>query len=329
MNIEITQIHTDSLACEPLLTRTPNGELLCLCQCDGPTEPHPENREYAFHSKDNGKSWSAKQSVYPEDGNAVYCTGMTVLDNEITAFLTVHTGRFADWNCRTVKSRDNGYTWQDGGVSPCFSNYAFIRKMFRSTDGRLLIPYHAYPTTALPNPSTEQESVFCYRNTPACVCGLMESRDGGKTWTDKPACKLSLAKNWIWAETTVAETQPGHFVMLLRHDLTGWLYRCESTDGGNTWGEVTQTDIPNPGNKPLLIPLDKSRIALLHTPSHTARNPYELWISEDGLQTFSQKIRLTDFPGQYSYSDGFYEDGHLRFVIEHNRHTILYFDVTL
>ena len=53
------------------------------------------------------------------------------------------------------------------------------------------------------------------------------------------------------------------------------------------------------------------------------------WISDDDMKTWGEKIRLTDFPGEYSYTDGFYEDGHLRFVIEHNRHTVLYFDVTL
>ena len=103
-NIQITQIHTDSLCCEPLLERTANGELLCVCQCDGPEEPHPDNREYAFHSKDNGKTWSAKERIYPEDGQTVYGTELTVDGDEITAYLTLHSGLFLDWKCCMMKS---------------------------------------------------------------------------------------------------------------------------------------------------------------------------------------------------------------------------------
>ena len=34
-SVRIRQVHTDSLSCEPILRRTENGELLCVCQCDG------------------------------------------------------------------------------------------------------------------------------------------------------------------------------------------------------------------------------------------------------------------------------------------------------
>ena len=33
-NIRVKQIYTSSLAAEPLLQRTKNGELLCLCERD-------------------------------------------------------------------------------------------------------------------------------------------------------------------------------------------------------------------------------------------------------------------------------------------------------
>ena len=80
------------------------------------------------------------------------------------------------------------------------------------------------------------------------------------------------------------------------------------------------------------------KIALIHTPNNKGlsnerkyvdRYPLQLWISDDGMQSWSEKITLTNFPGSYSYTDGIYEEGHIRFVIEHNRHTILFFDVEL
>ena len=61
-SIRIRQIHTNTLSCEPLLERTANGELLCVCQCDGTREPDIQNRVYAFHSKDDGKRGLKKKA---------------------------------------------------------------------------------------------------------------------------------------------------------------------------------------------------------------------------------------------------------------------------
>ena len=118
--------------------------------------------------------------------------------------------------------------------------------------------------------------------------------------------------------------------MLMRIDGSGCLWRSESRDQGRTWSEAVRTDIPNPTNKPKLIPLPDGRVALLHTPNPNQgfpnRKPLSIWISEDGLQTFPCKRIVTDFPGRYCYPDGFYADGHLLFTIEINRHEILFFD---
>ena len=131
------------------------------------------------------------------------------------------------------------------------------------------------------------------------------------------------------------EEKDGKIIMLMRHERTGFLYRSDSIDGGKTWSAFTQTEIPNPTNKPKLIALDKDRIALVHTPNgklndgYGRREPFEMWISSDGMQTWEEKIRLTDFPGEYHYPDGFYENGRVHLVVEHNRHTVLYFDIKI
>ena len=336
-NITIRQIHTNTLACEPLLERCANGELLCVCQCDGTYEPAPENRVYAFHSADNGETWSKKESIYPEDGQAVYATELTVFGDEITAYLTVHSGRFIDWKCCMMKSFDNGYTWKNYGTPPFFPEYTFMRPTLVKRNGDILMPYQYYPVTReehdrlLYEETKPKKFIGTNTETPYCESGVLYSTDGGKSYEKYTACRMDQSAGWIWSEPTVAELSDGSVAMLMRKNQTGWLYRCDSKDGGRTWGEYYQTDIPNPSNKPRLIPLDNGRIALLHTPSATLgkRFPLELWISDDDMHTWSEKIRLTDFPGSYSYSDGFYEDGHIRFVIEHNRHTILYFDITL
>lgn len=338
MNIRLRQIDRDSLACEPFLRRMPNGELLCLCQLGGSTEPAMENRVYFYHSSDNGETWSPRTLLAPEDGRAVYCTGLHVEGEVITAYLTLHTGRFLDWECQTAQSRDNGYTWQLMGPPPHFAGYTFVRDSLTTRAGCRLIPYQTYPVTPQGCEAARSFADPAVWNTgaPWCEYGVLIYRDGD--FHRSEAGRALNDPRWVWAEPTLAELSNGRIVMLTRRDGTGWLWRCDSADGGCTWSETVQTTIPNPGNKPRLIPLNAGRIALVHTPNNAqlrgslngdwGRHPLALWISGDDMATWHETL-LTDFPGGYSYSDGFYEAGHLYLTVEHNRATILFFDITL
>lgn len=339
-NIIINEVHTATLSCEPMIERVANGELLCVCQHGGVDEPSIENRVYVFHSKDEGKTWDTDEmsSIYPEDGQAVYCTEMSVDGNEITAYLTVHSGSFFDWKCVMMKSFDNGYTWENYGHPPYFPEHTFIRARLNTSDGRILIPYQYYKITREDHVRVFNGKEALDKENTYCESGVIESTDGGKNYEKHIACRMPVNKEWIWSEPTIAEHTDGTISMLMRVDGSGWLYRCDSKDGGKTWGEYYRTNIPNPTNKPRLFNLPEGKIALIHTPNNEGmdgnvwgvkRSPLELWISDNNMKSWSEKIRLTDFPGDYSYTDGFYENGHIRFVIEHNRHTVLYFDVEL
>ena len=341
MKINIHQIATSTHSVEPMIERAANGELVCVCACGGPKEPDIENRSLVYHSKDNGVTWTGGEKIYPEDGNAVYCTEMTVHGDTLTAYLTVHSGGFLIWNCVMMQSRDNGYTWENAGHPPFFPEYTFMRGELKTRAGRILLPYHTYPVTPEARDRVLREggpqAIVVLTKAPYCETGVLISDDGGKTYEKYEAFKTDMSEHWAWTEPTLAELSDGTIVMLTRRDLSGWLYRCESKDGGKTWSPLVETDIKNPTNKPRLIPCDNGRIALFHTPNPLPRGeygwsrraPYEMWISDDDMKTWSQKIRLTDFPGQYHYTDGFFENGHIHAVIEHNRHTILHFDIEL
>ena len=336
-NIRIKQIYTNSLSCEPMLERTQNGELLCVCQCDGPSEPHPDNRVYAFHSKDNGETWSAKEKIYPEDGNAVYCTELSVEGDEITAYLTIHNGRFFNWKCVMMKSFDNGYTWKNYGAPPHFPEYTFIRGIINKSSGENIIPYQYYPVKKedvdrVRNDSTITEKALWQVGAEYCESGVLINSNNGEDYERYSASRMDMSKNWIWSEPTVVELSDGRLAMLMRKDCSGCLWYTESSDGGKTWSDTIETNIPNPTNKPRLIKCG-NKIALINTSNRVkgfgARYPLALWISDDDMKTWKEKYILTDFPGTYEYSDGFYENGHIMFVIEHNRHTILFFDLEL
>ena len=195
-----------------------------------------------------------------------------------------------------------------------------------------MIPYQYYPVTREAHDkllaSDLDDKPVVLTNPEYAECGVLISEDNGKSYDRFTACRIK-PKAWVWTEPTIAERDDGVISMLIRYDGSGSLWQCDSADGGKTWSELGRTDIVNPGNKPKLIKLDKGRIALLHTPDPKWRFPLELWISDDNMKTWGNKTVLTDFPGVYSYSDGFYEDGHIRFTVEHNRHSIIYFDVEL
>jgi len=267
----IVLVHRDSLSCESIVRRMPNGELLMVCQCKGPTEPHPDNRVFFFHSGDNGATWSAPKSIYPEDGNAVYQTEVMVHDGVVSVFLTIHTGRFLNWNCIVMKSYDSGYTWENAGAPPHLPTFTFVRGMIVLKNGNLVIPYQHYPISDEINAELVAKLGKTGPVWQSCIdhCenGILLSTDNGKTYSRHLGAKIPMpADRWVWSEPSVAELSDGTIAMLLRRDGSGCLWRSDSKDGGKSWSEIYATDIPNPTNKAHLVPIPDGRIALLHTP---------------------------------------------------------------
>ena len=331
-------VHRDSLSCEPILRRMPDGRLLIVSQCGDVTEPAPLNRVYAFISEDEGESWSGGASVWPEDGRAVYLTEVTVLDGVIRVYLTLHNGHFVDWETRVVASRDNAATWVDEGPAPCLPTYAFLRGMIRLRDDALLMAYQTYPVDQAENERLrEHHKRWLDARINFCESGCLRSEDGGKTWVRYPGVRSyfggGTGRSWVWSEPTLFEQADGSISMLIRVNGTGMLWRSDSTDGGRTFSDPVPTDIPNPSNKPKLLALSDGRVALIHTPNPRIgmdyRNPLAVWISSDGMATWPDKRVISDFPGAFCYPDGFVENGHILFSIEFNRHEILFVDHTL
>jgi hypothetical protein len=340
MKTRIKLIHCDTLSCEPILRRMPDGNLLCVSQCGDTFEPAPGNRVYAFLSEDQGESWKNLGSVHPETGEAVYVTEVMVLDGVVSAFLEVHSGRFLNMRCVVMQSRDSGRTWTSAGAPPYFPTFCFVRGMIPLKNGEIILPCQYFPVSReenarlviashnITNPIHQQ--IVCNAAIDYVGNDVIISGDKGKTFGrftgPKIPVKGSTGRGWVWSEPTLAQLSDGRIVMLLRVDGSGCLWRSESQDMGRTWTEAVKTDIPNPGNKPKLIPLADGRIALIHTPNPRKRYPLAIWISDDDLVSFRDKRVVTDFPGSYCYPDGFFENGHILFTIEINRHEILFFD---
>lgn len=343
---KVSMIHYNTLSCEPVLRKAPDGSFVVLCQCDGLTEPAPQNRVYVFRSTDGGESWDnvnmwrKGRLVIPDDGKAVYQTEMFVLGGRMTAFLTVHNGAFLDWDCRLLHSDDSGLTWYDGGKNPWFDGFVFMRGALTLKNGHIAICYQHYPVSREENEALKRaegkKRWLMSSDAEYLECGVVLSEDGGKTYEKLPPVKVPLQsggkRNWVWGEPTAAQLSDGRLCMLMRMDGAGRLYKCCSSDEGRTWSAPERTDIPNPDNKPKLLQHSDGRIFLINTPDerHGHRYPLELWVSRDDMHSWQRQETLMGDTGYYSYTDGFIDEekGKLYCVFE-NRHDIFFAEVDI
>ena len=330
----IKLVQRELLSCEAIVRRTPNGELLLVCQCGDVTEPAPLNRVYVWHSRDDGENWSGRKLLVPEDGRAVYQTEVSVIGEEIRVYVTFHDGRFCINEHAVYISRDSGYTWEKGSSLPFLQGFYFVRGLLQE-ENKHFLPYQLYDISEEQSEKLSKEKKFLWNAGLDVVRnGVLISEDGGKTYTRSEGEALLPLKDeegklkFVWSEPSVARMPDKTLAMLLRFDYTGRLYLSRSADEGKTWSVPRATDIPNPSNKVKLIPLEKGKIALFHTPNciHgiSNRHPLSVWVSFDGMKTWEIKKNIWDLDGWISYPDGFIENGVAYIAVELNRHDVYF-----
>ena len=331
--ITIKQICSNSLSLEPLIIEF-NKEKICVVTIGGDREPCPDNRVHGFKSKD-GISWEHIGMIYTNE-RACYANAMNVIDNKIYLHLIVHDGDF--WNMKTVTlCSQDGKKWKEIPTFKGLEEWTLIRPMTKLSYDTIIIPYHSYPIQ---------------NNERICRQGVLITKDNGKTYENhicfdlkQPLGHLSMSKEtidgtlgWIWTEPSIAELSDGALVMFIRVDNTGWIWKSISKDRGVTWSQPVKTDIPNSTCKSQLIKCG-NKIAFINVPNnkeiiekgafYAYRWPLEIWVSKDDLKTWNKKIQVTDFPGEYHYPNGYYKNNKLSFVIEHNRHSVLYIETEI
>ena len=331
----IRLVHTDTLSCEAILRRTPKGSLVIVSQCGGTKEPDPQNRVYLFRSEDEGQTWSSPVPVVPENGRAQYQTEVSVIGDEIYIFMTEHDGNFTDFHSYIVCSTDDGKTFRYFGDVPLKKGFCFVRGMLEY-HGKYLFPYQNYPVPPQCDMQLRQEGRKIWESgIEFAEMGVLSTTDMRTFEASAREVRLPLrledgTPRWVWPEPTLAPLSDGSLAMLLRFDGRGRLYRSDSADGGRSWGAAVPTDIPNPANKPKLLPLRDGRIALLNTPDERTgyryRCPLSLWVSNDDMRTWKYRRDLVTFPGWLSYPDGICSaDGtQILFAFEFNRHDIYF-----
>ncbi len=349
---------------EALLCRVGPRRLLACWTTGGFSEPWAGNFTMLASSDDDGATWTpCGEFRHPTRG--LFTTELFVpRECEVHAFLqTYDSGAWmTQLHSYRAVSRDGGRSWTGphsipGGVANVWTGRGLVH-----SSGRWIIPVSwaemtgdewappsvGHPpvegrvgTRALPQVHLPYgaDSQLLYRAGNAWadrnhryVCNALLCDDGGATFRRRGYVRGG-AQGWL-IEPRVVELSDGRVAMLIRSQQDGWLWRSASADGGETWSDAEQSDIPNPAAKVCLLRARDGRIFLVHNPSGDSaagmagRNPLSLWVSRDDMKTWSVKVDLVrdDAPGaSLNYPDGFLDEaaGQLVLAWEDTRRVFL------
>ena len=126
------------------------------------------------------------------------------------------------------------------------------------------------------------------------------STDGGRTWTSTGP--LNDADTIKAIQPSILVHGAGVLQALGRTRSSG-LFEVWSQDDGQTWGEVTATQLPNPSSGTDAVTLRDGRHLLVynHNPNYKGRTPLNVAVSTDGKQWHAALVLEESHIGQYSY----------------------------
>ncbi|NUL82161.1 MAG: exo-alpha-sialidase [Armatimonadetes bacterium] len=128
---------------------------------------------------------------------------------------------------------------------------------------------------------------------------MLLSDDEGKSWS--PSDPL-ISRGGV--QPSVIERKDGTLVAIMRDNgpPPQRAMISESSDGGETWSPVRDSEIPNPGSGLEWIRLHSGRWALVHNDTEEGRQRLSLWLSDDEGKTWRWKTAIEqDESGSFSY----------------------------
>ena len=267
----------------PDVCRTQSGELLCVfyagyAHVSVPRESLPRGARIALcRSTDDGETWSGAETVVdsPIDDRDPSITQFSDGDLLVSYMSYDPTRKPGTHQVFVVRSSDGGATWSEPQRVPTqfTQNEAVSEPVREMPDGRLLLPVYG---TMAGEPGRKY------------VCGLVESRDMGKTW--QPLALIRSEKHSL-PEPSLVRFADGRLLMLIRPTMT-W---CESTDGGSTWTEPAPVGVSGDAPYLLLTSANVLLCGMRHHPTHSTSLIY----SRDFGKTWSDPLLLDRVIGGY------------------------------
>lgn len=181
------------------------------------------------------------------------------------------------WWGMLMTSADSGETWSETQFLPKGILGPIKNKPVQLSNGDILS-----------GTSTEEDGWRVY---------FERSTDLGKTWT---ATKLLNDGHKLAAIQPSLLIHPNGVLQSIGRTKQGRVFQIWSKDEGQTWGEMTLTDLPNPNSGTDAVTLKDGRHLLVynHTPKH--RSPLNVAVSQDG-RTWQAALVLENTEGEFSY----------------------------
>ncbi|MEA1950243.1 MAG: exo-alpha-sialidase [Planctomycetota bacterium] len=291
---EFAQCHASTLV------QAVDGSLLCAW-FGGTKEKNPDVS--IWMSTLHGKSWS-KPVRAAKVAETAHWNPVLFRDGDDILHLFFKVGvDVIHWKTWWASSRDNGTTWSDavelvagdvGGRGPVKNKPIIL------SDGSWLAPasieykedkrdiWKAFADRSKDHGKTWHRSAYFAKPTP---------RDGKR---DRRFAGAGAIQPTFW------ESKPGRVHALLR-TAAGIVWRCDSKDGGLTWGPYEVTDLLNNNSGLDALRLKDGRVVLIYNPvgrNWGARTPLDIAVSSDNGQTWKTVAHLEDDPdlkSEYSY----------------------------
>ncbi|MGC9318079.1 MAG: sialidase family protein [Armatimonadota bacterium] len=300
------------------IERTPGGRLYVVSYTGGPKEPHPENHVILCWSDDAGESWT-EPIIVAERPGTVSCVDPclwvdprgrlwlqhTVDDVGLKRPLSVRASlRCDEPDADEPELEDLGVFCPEAGT---------IFTLNRATilgDERILVPL-----VYCQDPTEPHQHYFARPQLLGCAI----SDDEAETW--RLSDRVEAPDSWS-NENVIVELRDGRLWMLAR-SRAGHLWQCHSDDRGETWGEVTASEIPNHSSRFFIGRLASGRLMLVNNPE-PGRDPMEVWLSEDEGQTWPIRAELMR-GAVIAYPDAVQDpDGLVHCVVDVDRERVEY-----
>lgn len=345
------------LVCGAWLAEGSHGELICnwLTGTDG--EPSADNCSVFSVSHDGGMTWTQPQMLVPPDSDPGSAWIFGVKDKLISLNARWPLEeQYTVWHYTRSQSLDMGKTWSKEtpiSFTEREDMYASFGQLIRSADGRYLCCGTTFEKRANPPRAGVERLAFAKTEEEAAA---MEPRYEDETdpyvfarvrigsavfETDEELTFFHMLggvnnRPLGLLEPTLIELKDGRLVMLMRAEWGGFLWRADSWDGGKTWCDAYQTDIPDPTSMAKLIRVSDGRIVLIHNNSGGVigkrpplREPLSIWVSDDEMESWYIKEDILT-GGNLAYpSTLILQDGRLVFVYDRNRREARFVEVIL
>jgi predicted neuraminidase len=237
-------------------------------------------------------------------------------DGLVWLFYVVRPGE--TWSTSRIQakiSKDNGETWSDSFVVAWEEGMMVRNRPIVLDTGEYLLPvYHetGHATESVGPDSTSRFLRFDPKTKKWSTSGVIRSKNGNI----QPGV-VQLTRDYL-----VAYCRRGGGYGPVKD---GYMIRAESQDGGRTWSEGVDSQLPNPNSAIEFLKLRSGNLLLIFNDSMSQRTPLTAALSTDSDKKWSFRRDIGAEKGQmYAYPTAVQTaDGKIHLVYTSDRRTVI------